>query len=90
MYFKASKAFTVLEGKAAPLDMMNIDTDMIIPKQFLKTVKRTGLGVSCFHGLRYLDDGKENPEFVLNQAQYRDSSILVTGNSLIIAPLFIY
>jgi 3-isopropylmalate dehydratase len=70
--------FTVLKGIAAPLEMSNVDTDAIIPKQFLKTIKRTGLGSALFHGLRYNEkDGSENPAFVLNQERYRKSKILV-------------
>lgn len=69
--------FTTLTGIAAPMPLVNIDTDMIIPKQFLKTIKRTGLGVAAFHELRYNPDGSENPDFVLNQNPYRDSKILV-------------
>ncbi|KAJ5592251.1 hypothetical protein N7537_009155 [Penicillium hordei] len=68
--------FTTLKGIAAPLDRANVDTDAIIPKQFLKTIKRTGLGTALFYELRYTDD-KENPDFVLNQGIYRDSKILV-------------
>ena len=63
--------FTVLEGVAAPLTMINVDTDMIIPKQYLKTIKRTGLGKSLFAEKRYRDDGSENPDFVLNKPAYR-------------------
>ncbi|MHA1598670.1 MAG: 3-isopropylmalate dehydratase small subunit, partial [Alphaproteobacteria bacterium] len=59
--------FTKLTGVAAPLPLINIDTDMIIPKQFLKTIKRTGLGKSVFYEMRFDDDGNENPDFVLNQ-----------------------
>ncbi|KAI9496768.1 3-isopropylmalate dehydratase [Zychaea mexicana] len=70
--------FTTLEGYAAPMDIANVDTDMIIPKQFLKTIKRTGLGVALFYNLRYDSaTDKERPEFVLNQAPYRDAKILV-------------
>jgi 3-isopropylmalate dehydratase len=69
-------SFTTLKGIAAPLDRANVDTDAIIPKQFLKTIKRTGLGTALFYELRYTDD-KENPDFVLNQGIYRDSKILV-------------
>ncbi len=71
--------FEVLTGVAAPLPMINVDTDMIIPKQFLKTIKRTGLGKSLFFEMRYDDAGKENPEFVLNKAAYRNAKILVSG-----------
>ncbi|MCF4165930.1 3-isopropylmalate dehydratase small subunit [Zavarzinia compransoris] len=71
--------FKKLTGVAAPLDLINIDTDMIIPKQFLKTIKRTGLGVNLFAEMRYDDDGKENPDFVLNQPAWRKAQILVAG-----------
>jgi 3-isopropylmalate/(R)-2-methylmalate dehydratase small subunit len=73
--------FTVLEGVAAPLRMTNIDTDMVIPKQYLKTVKRTGLGKGLFSEKRYHDDGKENPDFVLNKPAYRKAKILVAGDN---------
>ena len=73
------KPFTTLTGVAAPLDIMNVDTDMIIPKQYLKTIKRTGLGVHLFDTLRYDADGRERPEFVLNQPKYRGAKILVCG-----------
>lgn len=73
--------FTKLTGVAAPLPMRNVDTDMIIPKQFLKTIKRTGLGKSLFFEMRYDDAGKEISEFVLNQPAYRDAKILVTGEN---------
>ncbi|MEO0937612.1 MAG: 3-isopropylmalate dehydratase small subunit [Pseudomonadota bacterium] len=73
--------FTTLTGIAAPLPLINIDTDMIIPKQFLKTIKRSGLGVNLFDEMRYDDDGKELPDFVLNQPQYRDAEILVAGDN---------
>jgi len=74
--------FTTLAGKAAPLDIQNVDTDMIIPKQFLKTIKRTGLGVSAFYEMRYnTETGEENPDFVLNQPQYRGSCILIAGDN---------
>ncbi|SEH26170.1 3-isopropylmalate dehydratase small subunit [Magnetospirillum fulvum] len=71
--------FTVLTGVAAPLPMINVDTDMIIPKQFLKTIKRTGLGKNLFDEMRYTQDGKEVADFVLNKAAYRSASILVSG-----------
>jgi len=71
--------FTTLTGVAAPLPMMNVDTDMIIPKQFLKTILRSGLGVNLFDEMRYRDDGSENPDFVLNKPAYREAKILVTG-----------
>ncbi len=71
--------FTVLTGVAAPLDMVNVDTDMIIPKQFLKTIKRTGLGKNLFDEMRYTPDGREIPGFVLNQPAWRNARILVAG-----------
>ena len=73
--------FTTLEGVAAPLPMINVDTDMIIPKQFLKTIKRTGLGVHLFDEMRYDEAGNEIPEFVLNKPQYRNAQILVAGEN---------
>ena len=73
------EAFTKLEGVAAPLDMINVDTDMIIPKQYLKTIKRTGLGAALFHEMRTREDGSENPDFVLNKPAYKHAKILVTG-----------
>mmetsp|Transcript_38407 Transcript_38407/g.94426 ORF Transcript_38407/g.94426 Transcript_38407/m.94426 type:complete len:793 (-) Transcript_38407:107-2485(-) len=73
--------FTALKGVAAPMDIQNIDTDMIIPKQFLKTIKRTGLGVSLFYEMRYDENGQELPTFVLNKLEYRDAKILVAGNN---------
>jgi 3-isopropylmalate/(R)-2-methylmalate dehydratase small subunit len=71
--------FTGLTGVAAPLPLINIDTDMIIPKQFLKTIKRTGLGANLFDEMRFNQDGSEKPDFVLNQPAYRKAQILVTG-----------
>ena len=71
--------FTTLTGIAAPLPMINVDTDMIIPKQFLKTIKRTGLGKNLFDEMRYTPDGKEKPDFVLNKPAYRKAQILVAG-----------
>ncbi len=73
--------FTTLTGIAAPLPLINVDTDMIIPKQFLKTIKRTGLGVNLFDEMRYQDDGSENPDFVLNTPAYRSAEILVAGDN---------
>ena len=73
--------FTVLESVAAPLRIINIDTDMIIPKQFLKTIKRSGLGVNLFDEMRYNLDGSEIADFVLNQPAYRDSQIIVAGDN---------
>ncbi len=73
--------FTVLTGVAAPLPLINIDTDMIIPKQFLKTIKRTGLGSALFDEMRHDQSGKENPDFVLNKPAYRSAQILITGEN---------
>lgn len=73
--------FTTLSGVAAPLPMINVDTDMIIPKQFLKTIKRTGLGSSLFFEMRYDDSGAEISDFVLNQQAYRDAVILIAGEN---------
>jgi 3-isopropylmalate/(R)-2-methylmalate dehydratase small subunit len=73
--------FTTLEGVAAPLKIINVDTDMIIPKQYLKTIKRTGLGKGLFSEQRYKDDGSENPDFVLNKPAYRQAKILVAGDN---------
>ncbi len=73
--------FNTITGVAAPLNITNIDTDMIIPKQFLKTILRTGLGKSLFYEMRYTQDGVEMPEFVLNQEGYRKAEILVAGDN---------
>jgi len=73
--------FTTLTGIAAPMPLLNIDTDMIIPKQFLKTIKRSGLGVNLFDEMRYTQDGKEIPTFVLNQPAYRKAEIIVAGDN---------
>ena len=73
--------FTTLQGIAAPLPIVNIDTDMIIPKQFLKTIKRTGLGVSLFYEMRYDTEGKLVDDFVLNTKPYDNSKILVAGDN---------
>jgi 3-isopropylmalate/(R)-2-methylmalate dehydratase small subunit len=73
--------FTTLTGVAAPLPMRNVDTDMIIPKQFLKTIRRTGLGKSLFFEMRYDQAGREIPDFVLNKPAYRKATILVTGEN---------
>ena len=75
----AMQAFTQLSGVAAPLPMINVDTDMIIPKQFLKTIKRTGLGSALFHEMRTRPDGSENPDFVLNRPAYKQAKILIAG-----------
>ncbi|MEN3929579.1 3-isopropylmalate dehydratase small subunit [Microvirga sp. W0021] len=73
--------FTVLEGVAAPMRTVNIDTDMIIPKNYLKTIKRTGLGKGLFAEMRYNEDGSDNPDFVLNKPAYQKASILVAGDN---------
>jgi len=73
--------FIKLEGVAAPLPMINVDTDMIIPKQYLKTIHRTGLGKALFDEMRRKPDGSDNPDFVLNKPQYRKAQILVTGEN---------
>jgi 3-isopropylmalate/(R)-2-methylmalate dehydratase small subunit len=73
--------FENLTGVAAPLEIDNIDTDMIIPKQYLKTIERTGLGKGLFSEMRYKDDGSENPDFVLNKPAYRKAQILVAGDN---------
>ena len=73
--------FEKLSGVAAPMPLINIDTDMIIPKVFLKTIKRSGLGVNLFDEMRYNDDRAEIPDFVLNKAQYRNAEILVAGDN---------
>ena len=73
--------FEKLTGIAAPMPLINIDTDMIIPKLFLKTTKRSGLGKNLFDEMRYKGDGSENPDFVLNKPAYRDASILVAGDN---------
>ena len=73
--------FTTLTGVAAPLNMINVDTDMIIPKVYLKTIKRTGLGTALFAEMRYNEDGSEIPDFVLNRDGYRNATILVSGQN---------
>ncbi len=73
--------FTTLTAVAAPLPMINVDTDMIIPKQFLKTIRRSGLGRNLFDEMRYRDDGSENPDFVLNKPAYRGAKIIVAGDN---------
>jgi 3-isopropylmalate/(R)-2-methylmalate dehydratase small subunit len=73
--------FTTLTGVAAPLPMINVDTDKIIPKQHLKTIQRTGLGKALFDEMRYKNDGSENPDFVLNKPAYRKAKILVAGEN---------
>lgn len=74
------KPFTQLTGIAAPLPLINIDTDMIIPKQYLKTIKRTGLGSALFAEMRY-DNGQEKPDFVLNKPAYRKAEIIIAGEN---------
>ena len=74
--------FTTLEGVAAPLRMINVDTDMVIPKQYLKTIKRTGLGKGLFSEQRYKDDGSENPDFVPNNPAYRQAKRQVPGDTV--------
>ena len=73
--------FETITGVAAPLPLINVDTDMIIPKQFLKTIKRSGLGVNLFDEMRYDDNGNEIPDFVLNKPAYRNAQILVAGDN---------
>ena len=73
--------FTKLTGVAAPMKIRNIDTDMIIPKQYLKTIKRTGLGAGLFSELRFKEDGSENPDFVLNTPAYRNAKIIVAEDN---------
>ena len=75
------ECFTRVSGVAAPMPLVNIDTDMIIPKQFLKTIKRTGLGGSLFHEMRYDMDGSEVADFVLNKPAWRNSEIIVAGDN---------
>ena len=77
----AMQPFKTLEGIAAPLNMINVDTDMIIPKQFLKTIHRTGLGKALFDELRFNTDGSEKPDFVLNKPAWRKAQILVAGEN---------
>ena len=73
--------FTTLTAIAAPLPIQNIDTDMIIPKQFLRTIKRTGLGVNLFNDMRYAEDGTEKSDFILNRAPYNKAEILIAGDN---------
>jgi 3-isopropylmalate/(R)-2-methylmalate dehydratase small subunit len=73
--------FTTLTGVAAPFPLINVDTDMIIPKQFLKTIKRTGLGKALFYDMRYDEKGEERKDFVLNKPAYRKAQILVAGDN---------
>jgi 3-isopropylmalate/(R)-2-methylmalate dehydratase small subunit len=78
---KSMQPFNKLTSVAAPLKVVNVDTDMIIPKQYLKTIKRTGLGSALFSEMRYDDKGKENPDFVLNKPAYRKANIMVAGDN---------
>jgi 3-isopropylmalate/(R)-2-methylmalate dehydratase small subunit len=73
--------FDMLTGVAAPLEIMNVDTDMIIPKQYLKTIARTGLGKGLFSEMRFREDGSENPDFVLNKPAYRNAKIIIAGDN---------
>ena len=73
--------FKILKAVAAPLPLVNVDTDMIIPARFLKTIKRTGLGKSLFYAMRFDDSGAERPDFVLNKDAYRNSKILIAGDN---------
>jgi 3-isopropylmalate/(R)-2-methylmalate dehydratase small subunit len=75
------ESLTVVQSVAAPMPLVNIDTDMIIPKQFLKTIKRTGLGKNLFHEMRYDLQNKEIPSFILNQPAYKNSKIIITGSN---------
>ena len=82
--------FTKLTAVAAPLPMINVDTDMIIPKQFLKTIKRTGLGGALFHEMRTRPDGSDNPDFVLNKPAYKQANIFYNNcfkNGILPIPL---
>jgi 3-isopropylmalate/(R)-2-methylmalate dehydratase small subunit len=79
--FGQMEKFTHLEGVAAPIKMINVDTDMIIPKNYLKTIKRTGLGKGLFAEKRYRDDGSEDPDFILNKPAYRNAKILVADDN---------
>jgi len=75
------KSMKELDGIAAPLPMINVDTDMIIPKQYLKTIGREGLGKGLFHEMRYLEDGSNNPDFVLNNEPYNNATFLIAGDA---------
>lgn len=75
------RAFTVHRGRVAPLDRVNVDTDQIIPKQFLKRIEKTGFGQFVFHDWRFDGDGKKNPDFVLHEPRYEGASILVAGKN---------
>lgn len=73
--------FTKLDGVAAPMPMINCDTDRIIPARFLKTIKKTGLGVNLFNDVRFNEDGSEKPDFILNKGPYREAKFLVAGEN---------
>ncbi len=75
------RALKELTGVAAPMPMINVDTDMIIPKQYLKTISREGLGKGLFHSMRYNDDGSDNPDFVLNKEAYKQANFLIAGDN---------
>ncbi len=75
------KKFTTLQGICAPMDLINIDTDMILPKQYLKVITRTGLGIHAFEDIRYSEDGNEIPDFILNDPHYRNAQILIAGDN---------
>jgi 3-isopropylmalate/(R)-2-methylmalate dehydratase small subunit len=77
----AMEKFTTLTAVAAPLNMINVDTDMIIPKDYLKTIKRTGLAKGLFAEMRYRDDGSDNPDFILNKPAYKQAKIIVAGDN---------
>jgi len=79
--------FTQLSGIAAPLRMINVDTDIIIPKQFLRTIKRTGLGIHAFNDIRYNEDGSPKQDFILNKPEYNNASILITGENFGCVPI---
>jgi 3-isopropylmalate/(R)-2-methylmalate dehydratase small subunit len=80
-YRRTMQPFTTLTSIAAPLRIINVDTDMIIPKQYLKTIQRTGLGKGLFAEMRYHEDGSLNPDFVLNRKAYQQANILVAGDN---------
>ena len=75
------ESFQVLNSNVAPVNRVNVDTDQIIPKQFLKRIERTGFGKFLFNDWRFMEDGSENPEFILNKETYRDANILVSGRN---------
>ena len=73
--------FETFQGIAAPIPLINVDTDMLIPKQFLKTIKRTGLGINLFHEMRYFESGEEREDFILNKPAYRKAEIIIAGEN---------